>query len=464
MASLDHLDIFDQDPYGLRGAGKTGNRGTSAPTVKPYRTPPYGPDPSTSGNQAPGGGATGSGASDVPSFPGVLPGWDAAKWGNTGYSSPKYDIGRILAGYDPTVSGLQQALSAIQAKYPGTTLQGLDKLQIPNVGLVDVLQNAKAGGTGWWWGSMTDAAGNPIGGSASGVGASGGGGTSSAPSGGSGLNAGSLDSLFSDPAGRLAMDAVQQRLAQLTGAPPAEVARLLGLLGGRVGEAMPGNEQLGQFLSRTNERIGQLQSDPFSDSEEASMRAAAFDQIERDRTVAKQRLLEELGSRGHSPTDGTVIRAMQQVDQHFDSLRAQQTSQMALYQMTERQNRLNQAQTLSGLLQQAGAAQQGQAINWSQADFARALQALAANTGLWDQTMGYGGQALAASMVPESMLQGRFNMLNAASGGGDPMGAIGGYTGLANLIQQQQAQRQQYWAQMMSQLAPLLTNLINVWT
>jgi hypothetical protein len=80
-------------------------------------------------------------------------GWDAAKWVNPDHKTPKYVVGRILARFPPTPDGLTQALPEIQKAMPGTTRIGDDKLNIPDVGIVDVgLSFGIGGGVGWWWG------------------------------------------------------------------------------------------------------------------------------------------------------------------------------------------------------------------------------------------------------------------------------------------------------------------------
>ena len=79
-------------------------------------------------------------------------GWDPAKWVNANHTTPKYVIGRILWRLPPTPELLAQALPAIQAKYPGTTQVGQDKLQIPEWGLIDVGVDFGPGhGQSWAW-------------------------------------------------------------------------------------------------------------------------------------------------------------------------------------------------------------------------------------------------------------------------------------------------------------------------
>ena len=79
-------------------------------------------------------------------------GWDPNKWVNANHTTPKYVVGRILWRYPPTPESLAQALPAVQAKYPGTTQVGQDKLQIPEWGLIDVGVDFGPGhGLSWAW-------------------------------------------------------------------------------------------------------------------------------------------------------------------------------------------------------------------------------------------------------------------------------------------------------------------------
>jgi hypothetical protein len=79
-------------------------------------------------------------------------GWDGAKWTNPNHTTPKYVVGRILWRYPPSPESLAEALPAVQARYPGTTQVGQDKLQIPEWGLIDVGVDFGPGhGQSWAW-------------------------------------------------------------------------------------------------------------------------------------------------------------------------------------------------------------------------------------------------------------------------------------------------------------------------
>jgi hypothetical protein len=127
------------------GAPETGAAAASAP-----------PDSSgwnTDGYAAPGYVPAQAGA--------VPPGWDATKWNNPNHQTPKYGVGRILSNFPPTVEGLTAAFPDIEKAYPGATFNGKDKLTIPGVGTVDVLQGASKGGEAWRWGAEDGGGGAP---------------------------------------------------------------------------------------------------------------------------------------------------------------------------------------------------------------------------------------------------------------------------------------------------------------
>lgn len=90
----------------------------------------------------------------VPPGSGPVPnGWDQTKWNDPNHQTPKYGVGRILSNFPPTVDGLKAAMADIEKAYPGTTFNGKDRINIPGVGEVDVLEGASQGGKAWRWGA-----------------------------------------------------------------------------------------------------------------------------------------------------------------------------------------------------------------------------------------------------------------------------------------------------------------------
>ena len=131
--------------------------------------PPLGSDPgpaAPTGGPAPADGGAGAGVGDTsawdtdgysapaytpPSAGAAPPGWDAEKWNDPNHQTPKYGVGRILSNFPPTLDGLKSAMGDIEKAYPGTTYDGKDKLTIPGVGTIDVLEAAGEGGKAWRW-------------------------------------------------------------------------------------------------------------------------------------------------------------------------------------------------------------------------------------------------------------------------------------------------------------------------
>lgn len=70
------------------------------------------------------------------------------------------------------------------------------------------------------------------------------------------------------------------------------------------------------------------QTPAYSDSEAAGLRVGMFDQLEQDRQVARQQMLETLAARGIDPSSGIALSALQEVDRHYDELRAQRENQL----------------------------------------------------------------------------------------------------------------------------------------
>ena len=104
----------------------------------------------------------------------ALNGFDQDKWDNQNHTTTKYQIGRILSKYPPTVEGLKQAIPELQAALPGLKFNGKDTLQI-GLESWDVLEGASRGGVAWQFIPKTDAQGRPAQGQpAQGAGATGG--------------------------------------------------------------------------------------------------------------------------------------------------------------------------------------------------------------------------------------------------------------------------------------------------
>jgi len=97
-------------------------------------------------------------------LPPVLPGWDSCKWNDPQHQTPKYVIGRLMATVPPSPKGLAAIVPAINALYPGTSLVdggGMDKINIPCVGLIDMVVDSggkerPTDGDSWSWQVLED--------------------------------------------------------------------------------------------------------------------------------------------------------------------------------------------------------------------------------------------------------------------------------------------------------------------
>jgi hypothetical protein len=230
---------------------------------------------------------------------GVLPGWDATKWGDTSHQSPKYVVGRILSQFPATTQGITAAVAEIQKAYPGSTWNGKDTVTIPGVGPVDILQGASQGGQAWQWGNLLDAAGTSTGFA--------GGGT------GSGTVAGTVTPDTGDIAASLSPDVLAQ---------------------------------LQQLLTMDPDNIS------ITDSDLAPMSAAHDAALQRGRRLQQAGAAErasETGTLGTGGFDADVNRSYQEMGNQQAGFDAQLMNQKA----TERRAQLMQALQIGGGLMDA---------------------------------------------------------------------------------------------------------------
>lgn len=103
-------------------------------------------------------------AAEPARLPPVLPGWDACKWNDPLHQTPKYVIGRMMAALPPSPNGLAALAPAIDRLYPGTSIidsSGMDKINIPCVGVIDMVVNSGGkeepdAGDSWSWQVVED--------------------------------------------------------------------------------------------------------------------------------------------------------------------------------------------------------------------------------------------------------------------------------------------------------------------
>lgn len=234
---------------------------------------------------------------------------------------------------------------------------------------------------------------------------------------------------------------------------PTVAAAMQKLMAG--GGGMPGNPYEAQYATHTGEQYADLMKEPFSAGEEAAMKEKYLGQIELDHGTARQQMLEHLAAMGNAPTSGTAVAALQQVDQHFEQLRAAAQNQLLTDTVGLRDKRHAEALAASAGL--GGFGQNAQQIaaqyrNIQMQSIAQAAQlALAQRQAAQDrliQGIGVGGnlaqlqqqryqqgqtnwdQLLQLSGVPQQLVNQRMGVLGSAMTNPGDIG--GGYNALAN--------------------------------
>jgi len=203
--------------------------------------------------------------------------------------------------------------------------------------------------------------------------------------------------LYNDPSTVPLMSALTQRIGQLAapgpqfgeyegalrsglgqlmtplGNDPTVAAAMSRLLSG--GGGMPANAYEGQYATRTNAAYDELMQAPFSQGEEAAMKEKYFGQIELDRGTARQQTLEHLAGMGLAPSSGTAVAALQQVDQHYDQLRASAQNQLLTDTVALKDQRHGQALAASQALAGYGQNEQQIAASFRNMQLQSAYQA-----------------------------------------------------------------------------------------
>lgn len=208
---------------------------------------------------------------------------------------------------------------------------------------------------------------------------------------------------FTDPSQQLIESTALNRLQQLNNPEPNS------------GQAM--------YEAFAKQLVDQLKGPAYSPSDQAALKAQAFDSLEQDRTATHQRLMEELSRRGIPPSSGIALSAFQDVDRHYDQLRAQVTNQLAV-----------------------------KAIDLTRSNQTQALDVLGGLAGTQNQRL---NQALDVSRIPYNLGTDAFNQLNTAvNAGGNPSQnvttAIQLATAVANAQNLSAQQRAQYLQQLFS--------------
>lgn len=184
----------------------------------------------------------------------------------------------------------------------------------------------------------------------------------------------------------------------------------------------------------TNQRVAKLQAPAYTGAEQEILRTQLLDPLERDRTAANQRALQQIGARGFDPSSGIAQQLLQDVNRAYDEQRTRAQGTIASRQIEEQRGRDQEAQQLMQYL--AGLPD---ATARGDLDFVNYTQ------GLINQP---GQQAMTVSQLLADLPTKRLNDALATLGVAPSMSGAG--TNAAQLLQLLQNQRytnQNQWAQ-----------------
>jgi hypothetical protein len=227
--------------------------------------------------------------------PGAAPeGFDAAKWGNQNFTSPKYTAGRILAAG----GSIQQAAQAI-----GATVIDKTRMRLPSGEVIDTRRDEE-GANALQWLVLGGGANQGNNWTTPGTGGTGSGSTNPHGTG----SAGTSGSVFSDPA----TSQWEQLIRQLT-------------------------DRLNQPVPAATQELQQTQ---------------ALDPLERQRQQQKQQTQLQLSQRGITPGSGVYDDAMANIDRQFNELRTRTQAGFANTAAQTAEQRAMQATQLFGQIPQ----------------------------------------------------------------------------------------------------------------
>lgn len=229
--------------------------------------------------------------------------------------NPRQDWMSLVQGLPATTQSIQSVFPTFAEWYPGSTFEKAD-VKGP-WGWADTIGNLDSGNGHWQWYQGTGQ-----GQRRPGVGAPG--------------------SQFTDPLTKQYEALLQQqiKLYQQQQQQMQEEAARKQQVRAQTDDAVK------RLLGYVNQRVDTLGKPAYSDAEFEVFRTRALDPIERDRTAANQRALQNVGSRGFDPSSGIAQELFKQVNQGFDETRAQTQNQLAYKQIEEQRSRDQEKQKL----------------------------------------------------------------------------------------------------------------------
>jgi hypothetical protein len=192
-------------------------------------------------------------------------------------------------------------------------------------------------------------------------------------------------------------------------------------------------EAVKRLTEYANQRVAKLQGPAYTGSEQEVLRTQLLDPLERDRTAARQRALQQIGGRGFDPSSGIAQQLLQDVDRAFDEQRTRAQGTIASRQIDEQRSREQEAQQLLQYL-----AQLPDATARGDLDFVNYMQ------GLINQP---GTQALTTGQILADIPTQRLNDALATMGVAPSMsGASNSAVQLLQQLQNQRYMQQRQWA------------------
>ena len=251
-------------------------------------------------------------------------------WWNAG--DPRGSFERLVQGKTPgseTLRGLEPYFKAAGIGLePANAAGATHKIRLPNGQVVRVGNMFDAPGAAMSWGWVPQ----PRGGGA--------------PAGGPPTS--SYAATFSDPSTKLLEGLLTQQMQALE-AQRTEQTKRNAALQARMPAIQASTDELLKYLQQ---RSGQLQQGPYTGTEQEILRTQMLEPIERDRTAAQKRAVEQIGARGLEPTSGIAQELLNQVNQGFDRTRAAAQGDLAYRTVAEQRSRQQEAQQLLSLIPQ----------------------------------------------------------------------------------------------------------------
>jgi len=148
-------------------------------------------------------------------------------------------------------------------------------------------------------------------------------------------------------------------------------------------------------------QLGQtLQQPAYSTSDASIYTGAALDSIEREKSAAKQRWVEELGRRNIAPSSGIALDGLMKIDNHYAGLRTTQQTDFAKQAITDTRQQRMQAADVLGQRVTAENQRGQQAAQWAAQPYQLVQDSFARNA------------SVANAQQPQSYLNSQIQMAN----------------------------------------------------